>query len=144
MGPTLFLRFRLVPAIVGAALAYAVSLVGIFVVALIIDALAPSFGAEKNRMEAMKLVIYSSTAAWAAGVLYIIPSVGTLVAALGGLYSLYLMYLGIPKLMKCPPHKRVGYCVASLVVAVIVYAVVLAVAITGEAVASVARWVIEP
>src|ERR1700737_1023095 len=40
------------------------SLVSVFIIGLIIDALATSFGGEKNQVQAMKVAVYSWTAAW--------------------------------------------------------------------------------
>ncbi|HEX4097250.1 MAG TPA: Yip1 family protein, partial [Caulobacteraceae bacterium] len=111
-------------AVVAAVLSYVLGLVGLFITAFIIDALAPSFGAEKSQIQALKLVVYAQTAAWVAGVANIIPGLGGLVALAGGIYSLYTLYLGLPKLMKCPPDKTVGYFVVSIVVAIVVYAVI--------------------
>jgi hypothetical protein len=94
-------------------------LIAVFIMALIIDALAPSFGAQKSQIQALKLTVYSYTASWVAGILNIVPVLGIL-AALAGLYGLYIMYLGLPKLMKSPPDKTVGYFVVSIVVAIVV------------------------
>jgi len=91
--------------------------------ALIIDALAPSFGAQKSQVQALKLTVYSYTASWVAGILSIVPILGIL-AGLAGLYGLYIMYLGLPKLMKSPPDKTVGYFVVSIVVAIVVNIVI--------------------
>ncbi|HZZ87435.1 MAG TPA: Yip1 family protein [Caulobacteraceae bacterium] len=119
---TLFLHNPIV-GVVAAVLGYVVSLVAVFIMALIIDALAPSFGAQKNQVQALKLTVYSYTASWVAGILNIVPVLGIL-AALAGLYGLYIMYLGLPKLMKSPPDKTVGYFVVSIVVAIVVNVVI--------------------
>jgi hypothetical protein len=105
--------------VVIAVLGYIASLVGVFVMALIIDALAPSFGAQKSQIQALKLTVYSYTASWVAGILNIVPILGIL-AGLAGLYGLYILYLGLPKLMKSPADKTVGYFVVSIVVAIVV------------------------
>jgi hypothetical protein len=91
---------------------------GVVVLALVIDALAPTFKAEKNRAQALKVAVYSATPVWLAGVLQIVPVLGVL-GILGALYALYLLYLGLPKLMKCPPETAIAYT-ASVVVAAIV------------------------
>lgn len=105
---------------VGYAIAqYVLTLIIIYVVALIIDALAPTFGGQKNMMNALKLVAYSATAGWVASIATIIPVLGWIIAIIGSLYGIYLMYLGLPVLMKNPDDKSVVY----LVVAVIVYIV---------------------
>ena len=105
---------------IGHALAaYVITLVVIFVVALIVDALAPTFGGQKNQLNALKLVAYSATAGWVASIFTIIPVLGWIVAIVGSLYGIYLLYLGLPVLMKCPEDKAVVY----LVVIVVVYIV---------------------
>src|ERR1700679_1703987 len=48
-------------AVVSAVLYYVLSLVSVFLIGLIIDALAPSFGAEKDPVQAMKVAVYSWT-----------------------------------------------------------------------------------
>lgn len=87
---------------------YVLALVSIFLVAMLINALAPGFGAEKNKLQALKLAAYASTPAWIAGVLMLMPALAML-GLLAGLYSLYLLYLGLPVLMKVPRDRTVGY-----------------------------------
>ncbi len=95
----------------------------VYLAAFVIDWLAPNFGSEKNLGRAVQLVAYSYTPAWVAGVLFIFPFLSWLVT-LASLYGLYLMYLGLPALMKTPPDKAVGYLVVSIIVLIIVYAVI--------------------
>src|SRR5215470_16435178 len=78
-----------------AIVTYALVLAGVFVVGLIIDALAPSFGGEGNQGQAMKCAVYSYTPAWLAGVLYLFPMLSPLVLV-ASLYGIYLCYLGLP------------------------------------------------
>jgi hypothetical protein len=40
------------------------------------------------------------------------------------LYGIYLLYLGLPRLMKCPPEKAVGYTAVVVVCAIVVSVVV--------------------
>src|SRR3546814_8308964 len=88
--------------------------VGVWVLAWIINALAPTFEATRNPVQAMKVAAYSATAAWVAGVFQIVPSLGWIGAILG-LYSLYLLYLGLPILMKAPAAKAMAYTLATIV-----------------------------
>lgn len=104
---------------------FVMAFVGVFILSLIINALAPSFGGEKNSGQALKVAVYSYTPAWLAGILSIIPFLGML-AILAALYGLYLLYLGLPKLMKCPEDKSIGYTVV-----VVICAIVLSVVITA-------------
>ncbi len=101
---------------------YVFALVGIFICALVIDALAPNFGAVKNRVSAFKVAAYGATAAWVAGIFGIFPAIGML--SILGIYSLYLIYTGLPVLMKAPGDKALGYT-AVVVVAMIVIGVVI-------------------
>jgi hypothetical protein len=107
-----------------AALTYVLALVGVFVVALIVEALAPTFGAEKNRVQALKTVAYAYTASWVVSIVGIVPGLGLLAALAGAAYSIYLLNMGLPFTMKCPPDKAVGYTVVTIVVAIIVAFVV--------------------
>jgi hypothetical protein len=112
---------------VSSGLAYAIinfllTLGAVYVLALIVNALAPTFGGEKNMQQALKLVAYSSTASWLAGIFAIVPQLSIL--SLLGLYSLYLLYLGLPVLMKCPADKAMGYTVMIIVSAIGIFLVV--------------------
>lgn len=100
-----------------AVVQYVGALVSTFVLALIIDALAPTFGGQKNQIQALKVAAYSATAAWVAGIFAIIPALAIL--GILGLYSLYLLFLGLPVLMKSPQDKAVGYTVVVIVCAIV-------------------------
>jgi hypothetical protein len=95
------------------------SLVMVYVMGLIIDALAPTFGAQKNNIQALKTMAYAYTASWVAGVAQILPGIGMLVVIVGGIYSIYLLYLGLPHTMKCPPEKAGGYTAVAIVIAIV-------------------------
>ncbi|HVZ30176.1 MAG TPA: Yip1 family protein [Asticcacaulis sp.] len=105
---------------------YVMTLIAVYVQALVIDGLAPSFGGEKSQLNAYKVAAYSATAAWLAAVFQILP----MLSALGivGLYSLYLMYLGLPKLMKVPQEKAIGYIAVIIIVSFVLYVVAFTVA----------------
>jgi hypothetical protein len=105
--------------LIWAIMMYVMTLVGLFILAFIIDALAPSFGSQKDMISSMKVAVYASTASWVAGVFYIIPVLSILVL-IAGLYTLYLLYLGI-KIVKSPPQdKAIGYFVVVILVEIIV------------------------
>jgi hypothetical protein len=101
---------------------YVLTLVNVFILALIINALATTFGGQKNSDQALKLVTYSSTAAWVAGIFSIIPALSVL--TLLGLYSLYLLYTGLPVLMKAPKEKALGYTIVVVLVSFVLYVVI--------------------
>ena len=96
---------------------YVLTLIGVFVLALIIDWLAPHFGGTRSRIQAMKVAAYSATAAWVAGIFAIVPSLAML--SILGLYSLYLLYLGLPRLMKAAEEKALAYTAVRIVAAIV-------------------------
>jgi hypothetical protein len=112
--------------ITGMVLRYVLSLAGIYVLALIIDALAPNFGGTKNPTQALKVAAYSATASWVAGIFLILPALGVL--GLLGLYSVYLLYLGLPVLMKVPADKSLGYTAIVIICAIVVWVIIGAIA----------------
>jgi hypothetical protein len=98
---------------------YVVSLVGVYVLALIIEALAPNFAGQANRIQALKVAGYSYTASWIAGCAQILPGLYGLVALAGAIYSVYLLYLGLPSTMKVLPERAGGYTAVTVIVALI-------------------------
>jgi hypothetical protein len=116
-------------------LSYVLTLGSVYVLALVIDGLAPTFGGEKNLVQAMKVAAFAPTAAWLAGIFQILPALSIL--ALLGLYSLYLLYTGLAPLMKVPEEKAVPYT-AIVIIAVLVIWVVIG-ALAGLAIPARAR-----
>jgi hypothetical protein len=116
-------RMNFGTAFASAVVQYVLSLVGVYVVGLVIAKLAPNFQSEPDTAQAVKLVAYSWTPAWVAGILFLYPGLG-LLAMLAGLYGIYLMYLGVSPLMKTPAEKVVTYLVVSVIVLIVVYLVI--------------------
>jgi hypothetical protein len=112
-------RLPIGSAITTAVVTYILMLIGTYLLGLIIDGLAPTFGAQRNQIQALKLAAYSSTAFWLAGVFALVPGLRPL--QILGLYSLYLLYLGLPTLMKSPRDKAIGYTVVVIVAAVVLF-----------------------
>lgn len=110
-----------------AVVSYILGLIGIYVFALIIDALAPTFGGTKNRVQALKVAAYSATAAWIAGIFALLPALGWL--RILGLYSIYLLYTGLPVLMKSPADRSIGYTAVVIVVGIVIAIIVSAIAV---------------
>lgn len=109
---------------IGAALAFAVlnyvlTFVGVYIMALIIDALAPTFGGQKNSANALKLASYFPTPFWLVGVFSVIPGLRFL--GILGLYGLYLLWTGLSPLMRSPEDKSLVYAAAVIVCAIILW-----------------------
>lgn len=110
-------------AITHAIISYALSLIAVFIVALIIDALAPTFSGRKNTIQALKVATYSYTPAWLAGVFVLIPWLGVL-GLLAALYGLYVLYLGLPVLMEAPKGKALVYTVVVVVCTIVILVII--------------------
>jgi hypothetical protein len=111
------------------ALIYAVTMliqlvVAVYLNSLVTDALAPSFSSEKNMGKSIQLVVYAATPAYVGAILNIIPGIGWLGSLAGGIYAIYLFYLGIPVLKKTPQDKVAIYLIVIIIVLIIIYAVI--------------------
>ena len=98
---------------------YVLGLVGIWLWSLIINVLAPTFGGQKDSVQALKTAAYAATAAWVGGVGQIVPWIGWLIGLAGAVYSIYLLYLGLPHTMKAPADRAAGYTAVAIIVALI-------------------------
>jgi hypothetical protein len=103
--------------IFSAIVSYLLSLVSVYVIAWIVDELAPTFSGRKDFYSSLKLVGYSFTPSWLVGVFFLIPALGFL--AILGLYSLYLFYVGVPAMTKAPRDKSLIYTVVAVVCGIV-------------------------
>ncbi len=122
LGPFGSFKVPVVNGLIYAVLYYLLTLAGIYLVAFIVDALAPSFGAQKDMLSSLKVVIYSYTAVWVAGIFQIIPMLAIL--GIVGLYSLYLLYLGLNIVKGSPTDKVLGYTVVIVIITIVVYFII--------------------
>ncbi len=103
------------------------ALASVFLLGHVVNYLAPQFSSEKDLGRSVQLIAYSMTPMWVLGVLYLLPSVSflkMLVMILGGLYAIFLMYKGLPVIMKTPSDKIFGYLVVIVVAGFLVMLVV--------------------
>ncbi len=130
MGTTI--RYSFGYLLVWAVFFYVMSIVTVIAAGAIINALAPTFEAKQDSVQALKIAVYSYTPVWVAGILNIVPLLG-LLTLLASLYGIYLLYLGLSPLMEAPPDKALGYTVASIIVmiAVTIVATVLVGVLAG-------------
>jgi hypothetical protein len=101
---------------------FLLALAVVYVLALIIDMLAPRFGGESDRINAFKLAAYSLTASWVAGIFGLVPALGFL--SILGLYSFYLLYVGAPVLMGIPADKALSYTAVIIVIGIVISLIV--------------------
>ncbi len=102
------------------------AVIGVYLLAFVIDLLAPSFDSQKNMGKSLQLSVYSSTATWVAGILLIVPVLKWF-SFLAGLYAIYLLAVGMPVLKGTPKDKVVGYVALSIVAMILIYVVIAAI-----------------
>jgi hypothetical protein len=99
----------------------------VYLVAFIVNMLAPGFSSQKDQGRALQLVAYGMTPMWVLGFLYLLPSfmiLKILAMLLGAIYAVYLMYKGLPILMYTPSEKAFAYIVVVIIIGFIVMLVV--------------------
>ncbi len=106
---------------------YVIGLIGIWLWSLIINALAPTFGGQKDSVQALKAAAYAATAAWVGGLAQLIPWLGWLIGLAAAVYSVYLLYLGLPHTMKAPAERAAGYTAVAIIVAVVLSGILWAI-----------------
>jgi len=126
--PFLGARASLIGSLVGACIGVVFTVIGCFVIGLIINALAPTFGGRPDSNQALKTSIYCYTPVLVGGIARVLPLIGGLVEIVAGLYSLYVLYLGLPVMMKAPRDKAPGYTVV-----IVICSIILGAAISGIA-----------
>jgi len=111
-------------ALLASIVSYILGLVGLWVIGKVVEFLAPKFGGAADEPQAMKLVVYSYTAAWVAGIVLIIPVIGGIIALLGALYSLYTFYIGAPIVVRVAENQAFIFTIAVIVVAIVIGVVI--------------------
>ena len=112
--------------ILGAILAYVLSLIAVFILAWIAAKLAGMFGGIDNFDAGLKFVAFGSTASWVGGIFHLVPALGFL-SLLASIYGIYLFYTGVSPVMNVPTSRAVGYLISLVVAAIIVFIIVFAI-----------------
>jgi len=98
---------------------YVLSLITTFVLAVIVDALAPTFGGTKDFVASLKLVAYSYTAAWLSGVFLLLGMLGYLLTLIATVYAFYTFVLGAPVLGKASSEKAIPFTLVVVLCAIV-------------------------
>jgi hypothetical protein len=104
-------------------LAYALNIGGVFLLAYMMDAIAPSFGSTKNFNDSMKTVVFALTPNWIGGVfsgIYLI----SIISFLAGIYALFLLYVGMGIVKNPPKEKLMGYFIVTILLAIAIFIVI--------------------
>jgi hypothetical protein len=115
-------RVPIFAGLVSAILGYLLTFVIVYIAAYVIDALAPTFGGQRNFGNALKLAVFSFVPEWIAGIFLLVPALQFLVIL--GLYGIYVLYVGLPVLMKVPRDRALLYTAAVVAIAIVVAIVI--------------------
>jgi hypothetical protein len=108
------IRTSTVSAFAASVVTFILGLIGLYLVGLIINTLAPAFSGGRNHRQALKTAAYALTPAWLGTALTLLP-LGPALQFIAGLYGIYVLYLGLPVMMGIPRAKADGYAVAVVV-----------------------------
>jgi hypothetical protein len=100
---------------------YVLLLIGLYIAGIIINGLSSSFQSRHDAGHAYKLAVFSYVPAFLAGTLKLFPVLGLLTFLLS-LYSIYVLYKGIPVMMDTPAKKVASYTIVVTIIVVILYA----------------------
>jgi hypothetical protein len=101
------------------AVTFILGLIGLFLVGLIINMLAPAFSGGRNQLQALKTAAYALTPAWLGTALTFLP-MGSALQFVAGIYGIYVLYVGLPVMMGIPRAKADSYAVAVVVCTIMV------------------------
>jgi hypothetical protein len=108
------IRTPVVSGLVSSLVTFILGLIGLYLVGFVINLLATPFSGARDQRQALKTAAYALTPAWLGTALTFLPT-GALLQLLAGLYGIYLLYLGLPVLMRARQQNAAGYT-ASIVV----------------------------
>jgi Yip1 domain len=117
-----------------AAVGYVVGLGLLWLISFIVNAITPSFNGKQDMVQATKLMVYSATPTWLAGIISGIPVIGILLSLAAMAYAVYLIYLGVKPVLAVPDDKVAGMTVVTVliyIVASVIIGGIVAVAIVG-------------
>jgi hypothetical protein len=117
-----YVRTPFMRGLASAIVSWVLTLVGVYVAAVVVEKLAPKFKSSGATINALKLIVYAATPVWVAGVFGLIPAL-SLLTILAALYAIYVFYLGLPVLMSTPADQVIPYMVVSAVVTIVVWIV---------------------
>jgi hypothetical protein len=99
-------------AIVRAIVYWLVSIALVFLMGLLINALAPTFDADQHEISAQKVAAYSLTPSFLSGVFSLWPPLWWVsLVALAAM--VFLMYRGLPILMRAPEERALAYAASA-------------------------------
>jgi hypothetical protein len=131
----ILLGLPILAALAIAVFRYVMSFVSVYVMAFIVDQVAPTFAGRSDFESALKLVTYAATPIWLAGIFRLVPGLSFL--SILGLYALYVLYTGVTPMMRTPADRALVFTVVvvlCMIVVAIVFGIVLSLLIGFQAI----------
>jgi hypothetical protein len=107
-----------------AVIGYIISLIMLWLMSFIVNAVSPSFNGKSDIVQSTKLMTYASTPSWVAGLVSWIPILGGLISIAAIAYVVYLIYLGLRPVLGVPQEKVAGFTVVIVLIYIILSLVV--------------------
>lgn len=118
-------RVPLFSGLIWAIVLFVLTIIGVYIISLIVNGLSANFGGSRNELNAFKLTVYSFIPLLVLGLFSMIPALSGLFIL--GLYGIYLFYIGVPILMEVPEEKALTFTVItsllSIVITVLFYSI---------------------
>jgi hypothetical protein len=118
-----FWRMPVLTGLAYALVSFILGLLGLYVVGWVIDMLAPTFSGQRDRRQALKTAAYASTPGAIGAIFVLLGGLGALLHLAAAIWGIYLLYLGLPVLMRSPREKAPGYTAAVIVCAILLFVV---------------------
>ncbi len=107
-------RWPFFSGLVAAVVEYGMSLLGVYIAAMVIEKLAPKFGGQVSIENALKLVVNAGIPSYVAGVLSLIPSLSFL-GLFFGIFSIYVFFQGVTPMTGVGDDSRIKYAIVSAI-----------------------------
>jgi uncharacterized membrane protein YdcZ (DUF606 family) len=114
-------RMPLLSGLAYALVSFILGLLGLYVVGWVIDMLAPTFSGQRDRRQALKVAAYAFTPGAIGAIFVLLGALGALLHLAAGIWGIYLLYLGLPVLMRSPREKAPAYAGAVIVCAILLF-----------------------
>lgn len=107
-----------------AVIGYVLSLVTLYLMSMIVNAVSPSFNGKSDMVQSTKLMTYASTPTWVAGLVSWVPILGGLISFAAIAYVVYLIYLGLKPVLGVPQEKVAGFTVVIVLIYIVLSLIV--------------------
>lgn len=124
-------RLSVASAVQLSVLFYAAMLTGIFVLGKFIDFFAATYDAVERTPRGVALAAYTATPIFLIGVIAAYPNIwiNMLAGLVAAAYAVYLLYEGLPILMKIPEERGFMFASAVLTVGLVMFVALLAISV---------------